>query len=153
MSSTAISLLELDYLIDNDFDALRIEIVETLSGAAAQNAYEDSTTALRVSHPRRLILDTTYVEKADEAGCAVLHGSRRLKARIVALPASRIFAEPLIDLRLPAARKSALDERGAMHRHPLRKIALKGLSFPISRKWNASCVRHSEPRWEFESEI
>jgi hypothetical protein len=63
-----------------------------------------------VSHQRRLILDTTYVDEADETGCAVLHGSRRLKARIVALPASRVIAEPLIDLRLPAARKSALDE-------------------------------------------
>lgn len=168
MSSAALGLEPLEYFIHNDFDALRIEMAGTLSGAAARSAYEESITALRLWHQRRLIVDITYVDQADEMGRAVLRAWQQLRARIAAAsPASRAIAAKIISapptesaprggfLRrllsmdagfcrsmLPGTRHST--KSGPGNRHPFRKITLKLLRFTVKRIWNANCVRRSE---------
>ena len=85
MNSVAIGLLQLDYSIHNDLEALRIDFAGTPSGTSAQNAY----------------LGTTHVDEADETGRAVLK---------CVVPPEGGDRGP-VELRLPAAGKSALDER------------------------------------------
>ncbi len=97
MSTAASALRPLEYFIHNDSDALRIEMAGTLSGAAAWSAYQASLSALRLWHQRRLIVDITYVERADEMGRAVLQAWQRVRARIVAAsPASRAIVEQIV---------------------------------------------------------
>jgi hypothetical protein len=168
VSSAAFGLQRLEYFIHNDFDALRIEMAGTLSGPAARSAYEESITALRFWHHRRLVVDITYVEQADEMGWAVLRAWQRLRARIVAAsPASRAIVEKITGVppaesarrggflhrllstgagfcrsMLPGTRHST--RSGAGDRHPFRKITLKLLDFTVKRIWNANCVKRSE---------
>jgi hypothetical protein len=84
MSPAATSGQPLQHFIHYDFDALRMEIAGSLSGPAAQKAYEAWQTARLLARQLPPVIDISYVTEVDEEGRAVLQAWRGQGARIVA---------------------------------------------------------------------
>jgi len=94
---------QLQYYLHDDFDAFRIELAGSLSGGSVEGVYQAWRTALSVLTGRKVIVDITFVNTADERGRSLLRLWRRKGARIVARsPESRALAadtvgEPVLD--------------------------------------------------------
>jgi hypothetical protein len=102
MISTATYDQPLQYFIHYDFDALRMEIAGSLVGKAAQRAYEAWRTAILTAR-LPLVIDISFVTKADEDGRAALQSAlslgcqREQEVRIVAPSgASRAIADSVL---------------------------------------------------------
>jgi hypothetical protein len=92
----------LHYFIHDDCDALRMEIVGSLAGSAAQRAYEAWRRASLMARRQPLVIDISYVTEADEYGRAVLQAWRQQGAWIVASSgASRAIADSVLNAPVP----------------------------------------------------
>ena len=104
---------QLQYYLHDDFDAFRFELAGSLSGAGVESLYHAWRTALSVIKDRIIIIDITFVGKADESGRSLLRLWRKKGARIIARsPESRALAaaigEAIPDVSAVESKKSWL---------------------------------------------
>ena len=117
---------QLQYYLHDDFDAFRFELAGSLSGSGVESIYQAWRTALSVITNRKLVVDITFVNKADEQGRSLLRLWRRKGARIVARsPESQALAADISGEAIPEPANSSRESwlgrvREECNRYPER---------------------------------